>query len=326
MFGSTMLEIVIGMVFVFLTTSLAVTATNELLASLLRWRARDLELGIGRLLDRLADPRLPPPMALLPKFKAHALVQSISREGSFPSYISARTFAQVVLDIAEVGRGAPASAREMRDAIEKSDTLPDHVKKVLGALLVEVESDIRTGMSDLAKLREGVERWFNGAMDRVGGWYKRRAQYVSLALAVVLAAAMNLDSIEMARTLSRDGTLRQSLAAQAAQIAQRAPRVPPAPESNPDAAADTLKAYQDVAAAVRSVDDLGLPLGWCRQLPTIRALRGVAAAGWWLNKVLGLLLTALAASLGAPFWFDVLGKFVSIRSTGKLPDAGTARA
>ena len=39
----------------------------------------------------------------------------------------------------------------------------------------------------------------------------------------------------------------------------------------------------------------------------------------WFHLV-GWLLTALAASLGAPFWFDVLNKFISIRSVGKAPE------
>jgi len=47
--------------------------------------------------------------------------------------------------------------------------------------------------------------------------------------------------------------------------------------------------------------------------------------GWWLwRHLLGFLLTSLAASLGAPFWFDVLNRFVNLRTTGKKPDAGAA--
>jgi hypothetical protein len=36
-------------------------------------------------------------------------------------------------------------------------------------------------------------------------------------------------------------------------------------------------------------------------------------------KLLGLLLTGIAISLGAPFWFDLLNKVVSIRSAGRSP-------
>lgn len=38
-----------------------------------------------------------------------------------------------------------------------------------------------------------------------------------------------------------------------------------------------------------------------------------------ITKILGFILTALAISLGAPFWFDLLKKLVNIRSTGARP-------
>ncbi len=37
----------------------------------------------------------------------------------------------------------------------------------------------------------------------------------------------------------------------------------------------------------------------------------------WVLKALGLLITGLAISQGAPFWFDLLNKFIVIRSTVK---------
>ena len=45
----------------------------------------------------------------------------------------------------------------------------------------------------------------------------------------------------------------------------------------------------------------------------------------WLYKTLGLLITAIAVSLGAPFWFEMLNKLVNLRMSGKLP-AETADA
>jgi hypothetical protein len=34
---------------------------------------------------------------------------------------------------------------------------------------------------------------------------------------------------------------------------------------------------------------------------------------------MGLLMTGLAATQGAPFWFDILGKLVNVRGTGANP-------
>ncbi len=39
-----------------------------------------------------------------------------------------------------------------------------------------------------------------------------------------------------------------------------------------------------------------------------------------MKKLAGLLLTVIALSLGAPFWFDLLKRIISIRSAGVNPD------
>lgn len=40
----------------------------------------------------------------------------------------------------------------------------------------------------------------------------------------------------------------------------------------------------------------------------------------WLTKLLGLVLTGMAAAQGAPFWFDILKKIVNVRGSGVNPD------
>src|SRR5437870_4444360 len=48
---------------------------------------------------------------------------------------------------------------------------------------------------------------------------------------------------------------------------------------------------------------------------------GAPLAGlWWsIQKLVGLLLTGLALSLGAPFWFDLLSKLINLRGAGAKP-------
>ena len=50
-----------------------------------------------------------------------------------------------------------------------------------------------------------------------------------------------------------------------------------------------------------------LPLGWTEAIPYEQ----------WPQRLLGWLITALAVSLGAPFWFDMLGKFMTVRASFK---------
>ncbi len=63
----------------------------------------------------------------------------------------------------------------------------------------------------------------------------------------------------------------------------------------------------------------------------IEAVRSPLGLGWEgvdittfsvydaVSKLLGFLLTAIAVSLGAPFWFDLLRKLVNVRSSGNKP-------
>ena len=74
----------------------------------------------------------------------------------------------------------------------------------------------------------------------------------------------------------------------------------------------------------KRLSELGLPIGWENQGETwpgwSRREPGLSLRNWgnalWAHG-LGWLLTAFAISLGAPFWFDLLNKFIVIRSAVK---------
>ncbi len=88
----------------------------------------------------------------------------------------------------------------------------------------------------------------------------------------------------------------------------------------------------EIVADVDGLAQLGLSLGWkeCPPLPDdwmepykdfvrceMTAQSGDPQVGqFWLTKLMGLLITASAVSLGAPFWFDMLIKLVNLRMAG----------
>jgi len=75
MFGSAILDTAIGLIYVYLVVSLIVSAANELLAALFRWRANNLFLGIRELLQ---DPST---TGLISSFYGHPLIQDALRQG-----------------------------------------------------------------------------------------------------------------------------------------------------------------------------------------------------------------------------------------------------
>ncbi|HUS12711.1 MAG TPA: hypothetical protein VMZ30_19735 [Pyrinomonadaceae bacterium] len=90
MFNSGILDVVIGVIVIFLQLSLVCTAVNELIALMLKKRAKELEKGIGKL---LTNPQL------VDKFYAHPLIKGLRPDERKPSYIPSRTFALALMDI-----------------------------------------------------------------------------------------------------------------------------------------------------------------------------------------------------------------------------------
>jgi hypothetical protein len=284
------------------------------------------------------------------------------------------------------------SVRNMRQMLE---ALPDDdLKTALLTLYQDANNDVE-------KFKESIEVWFNNAMDRVNGWYKRQSQLVISGLALVTAVAMNVDTILILKHLQTYPAAREALVGQAAQFAQKNPvpmpgdltvanqeafsgylQLKPADSErtvaitsdNPDVkvrmpsvkvdkgairvpftvdvdmgprdqpgtatikssdATDEIKLtltpslFKQFDTVQKKVADLTIPVGWVREGTGAEKRNGQVIPGFFefgyqlgllRQHALGWLLTALAATLGAPFWFDMLNRVISIRATGKPPE------
>ena len=284
MFGSTILDAAIAMAFIYLLASLVVSAANELVASMLKLRAKTLTSGIRELLQEQDGS------VLTSTLYQHPLISALSKKGGKPSYIPSRTFVLAFLDvIAPVDANTPRTTEKLQSAI---NDLPNPLKNALTTLFIEADHDVE-------RFKNQLETWFNNTMDRVSGWYKRRTQWIQLVFAIVLAVSLNIDSVHIGKMLfAVHSPLRESLVEQAK---------PFLASHN-----DTL---EHVAAAINSVS---LPIGWAE----FRWKGCDQTAADILAGFPGWLITALAVSLGAPFWFDLLNKFINIRGAGKAPDEG----
>ena len=197
-------------------------------------------------------------------------------------------------------------AKELPDQLANFEAavhrLPDgHTKESLFVLIDKTKREATDIQTQVAKLREEVEGWFNDAMDRVGGWYKRWTQMILLVLSTLIVFSLNVDTLLLVQHLSTDKDLRAS-------ILQKA---------NDTKTLEQLRA--DASA-------LSLPLGWSLSAKDDRRYPWITEDGLsfyivWLcmKKLIGLFLTVAALSLGAPFWFDVLSKFINMRGAGTPP-------
>jgi hypothetical protein len=279
MFGSAILDTAIGLIFVFLVVSLTVSAANELLAALFKWRAKNLFLGIRQLLQ---DPSV---TGLVTRFYEHPLIEGLSAKGRKPSYIPSRTFAVALLDI--VSPTTPANNRTLEDLKAGIEKLPGSLQVTFRVLLDEAGHDIE-------EFKTQLEIWFNSTMERVSGWYKRKTQILQLVLALIIVVLANVDSVRIAKSLSGvNSPLRDSIKDAAHSFIEKN--------------LQQENAQTQLRAATEAIGNLALPIGW-------------ANGGFGPTTVLGWLVTALAATLGAPFWFDLLNRFVNIRASGKAPE------
>lgn len=220
-------------------------------------------------------------------FYDHGLVRfAAAASGTkHPSYLPSRTFATALIGSLDPTKPLPGFA-DVEAAIRG---LP--ASGIRNTLL----SHVSVAQGDLTRLRDELASGFDAAMDRLSGLYKRRLQMCSLIVATTLAVVVNADTCAVTSALWKDTALR-------GQMVAAAPALISVANSPPD-----IDRLADIQDRLRP-----LPLGWHQPAP-----RGFG----WATKIIGLLLTGLAVSLGAPFWFDLLSRFVRLRATGAKPAA-----
>lgn len=301
-----LLSIVIGIVFVLLLFSLLATTVMEMLAGLLTLRGKNL---INAIKSMLGDSETA-------VFTSHQYYKQLGEKANLfrflrknplpPSYIRPGTFTAILMDILQVNTTGQA-----QQAIAN---LPDGKLKDVLAFLY------RESYDDIAVFRQKVEEWFNEVMERASEWYVSSIRIWLFWVGLTIAVSFNVDVINIYTNLSANATLREYMADAAEQFVKTAPE-PKAVDSlavNPDfyaakARFDTL--LNENIAAIRSP----LGLGWDTvQLPEENKNR------WWLYKIIGWLTTALAVSLGAKFWFDLLKQLVNFKSGAGAQTAAAA--
>jgi hypothetical protein len=298
MFGSVILDVAIGLVLVYLLLSLLASAVREALEGWLRMRATNLERGIKELLD--ADDGLVEAVYSHPHVAGlyRGTYEEARKKKQLPTYIPSSNFALAVLDIAARGRDTGAARDAGPDApVLSLAMVRQNVARLENPRIQRlVLSAVDTASGDLATAQRSIEHWFDSGMDRVSGWYKRQTGWILVAIGLVLAVVMNVDSVRLAQTFYHDPAQRQAAVAMAGTITKESSA------GNPAVSDSTILAR---------LDSLQLPIGWSTE-----RLWGVGPEQWWL-RFGGWLFTAIAVSLGAPFWFDLLSRIMVVRSTVK---------
>jgi hypothetical protein len=332
--GSQLLDLAIGATLFFLFISLICSSVREALETVLRSRSRDLERGLRMMLDdpdgtglvsqlfqhglisSLVEDDYDP--TLLKKSLLGALHVPIGKRSMLPSYIPAGQFATALLDIVGQGGGTGVTSPPLNLQTLRSQALLLESPRLQRVVITAIDH----AEGDLQQVKANLVTWFDGVMDRVSGWYKRRTQVMLFAIGLLAAIFLNLDALTVMKRLQNDDAFRQATVASAQSVLSQG-------NTMKDRPSEMLR---------RHLETTGFPIGWRTAavklpligrpvvLPVVTQLcvqpAGAcnyrsAPAATLLLILLGWAITAMAATFGAPFWFDVLGKFMVIRSTIK---------
>lgn len=284
MFGSDVLDILIGLALTYAMLGVICTGLTELVSKAFSQRSKTLEIGIRNLLDDDDASGIAKKLYEHPLIRNLGLNKAGSKKRGKPSYVPSRQFALALFDVI-----APAKDNEsrsfdgLREKIVGADDLDDKLKEPLLALLDRADGD-------LERARKNVEDWFDDGMERVSGWYKRNAQRLTLVFALVATVGLNADTGAIANSIAKNQTTRATIIAAAEGTA-------------------------NTNVVVPEIDELGVPFGWT----TDGEFTPYSHNQRWYGKAVGLFLTTIAVSLGAQFWFDSLGRLMGMRSSGGKP-------
>ena len=244
MFGSTVLEVAIGMTFCYAFVGLLVTTVQEAIASALRLRARTLLTAIKAMFN---DPTF---TALARDLYAHALVNPRddgmapvqSALHNKPSYIAPKHFAMALVDVIQ---SVPNNWAQLGKDIDALDD--PQVRTAMQSIYLRADGNME-------RFQQYLANWFDNTMERVSGTYKRRSAMISLVISLAIAITFNIDSIHLFSTLWQQPTLAAQLKLPAATI------------------------NGDALAALRT-----LPVGWADFPPRLDSAFLVQVAGWLLT-------------------------------------------
>lgn len=273
MFGSQALETAIGLALLFFLLATATSAAVEALSKALKWRHKQLESVIKKMVlgDDSDDINV---TSVLNPLKDTSVYKAISAAAGSAgaSYVSAKSFADAAVELAR-----------------KAENVPEGLRDRLNNLTVDVGED-------LVAVKAGLEHWFDDAMEVLESRYKKWATTWLFVIGLAIAVATNSSAVNVAADLWNDTTTREAVVAAAEGVSS----------AGADAAAIT-----EVANTTEALTQLRLPVGWTGLTP--------GGIDWWVSHLAGWLATAALLMLGAPFWFDLLGKLVSLRTSGKSP-------
>lgn len=323
LFASPLIQAGIGMLTIWFVLAMVCSGLVQLVASAAGFRANNLWQSLATNLSSPSDPR--PAEGTGHKKRSDPvglqalklLVRPELRPGETISYfVSAlpRVEDNSIKRISSIEREAAATAlmkaigRAPEPGADAKTRQEQFAKTPLGLDVAGLEPNLQ---NDDQRLRLWFIVWFDDQSVRLQRSYRRKIRWWAALAAVIVIGVTGLNSLDVADSLYTQPTRRTLLLAQAQQIdgeteASLCPSAGPATRSDPAKCTD---------AAAASISSLGSPF-WREKAP--------ASARGWLLLLVGVGLSLGACIAGAPFWYDVLKRFMGIKTIATNPLSPTA--
>ncbi len=329
----SVLNIALGLFFVYLLLSLLVSDLQEFLSTFF-WdsRAKSLKGSIASILgDKMTESLYNHP--LIQSLKDYKIGQGDQFFG--PSYIPQSIFAAALIDLIVEQSSVELNLLELQskqfiDLLNLSQIQallsPETIKlfKVLAVRAALKQDEFKTY---LEALEAEIMNWFSQTMERASGVYKRQVKWKILGLGFLLAVILNADTLNIATRLYKEPFLQIQLIQTLDGFYDR--QIFSSIDQSLDLS-EPQKSSENLAQYFNEfiLDWSSLPLGWTKsnlneQFSLLRSgyqQEGVMKRGQISLEIaqvlLGWILTAIAISMGATFWFDILKKLINVRNTG----------
>ena len=351
------LETAISLVFVLLIFSVIAYVLQELVAINLQYRAKVLQRALTQLFgpiqskgrNFLINQLSTSTVSGIQLFYNHAQITTLKKNpGRLPAYIPPGNFAMAVLDLVSQAHPNLDALSVIKTNLAANPGISGQISTIL--------KNLASTSTSVQELQHKLETWYSDYMDRVNGWYKSHTLLSMRLIALGVTLFFNLNILTLAKTIYLDSDMRGKLVKMAEQVADDprsfmemygstiqsqitaidstyAPRI---------RSADSLTTIKLTAAILsekgklvdsftkvrlhaidtitRDISSLGIPLGWKQNWSaSLYNKKNSLDCGAVFFLILGWLITAGCISMGAPFWFDLLGKVVNLRRTGIKP-------
>ena len=331
MTGNVALDIAIGLVFTYLLYSLFASIIMEIVLVFLGIRAWNLRFSIYRMLrDEKSYGRLlgffittgnslliwagftPNKRSFLfNKFFRRPNIKRLAEGGFFskPSYLSSENFSKALVESLKEGQIGTNELSKIQQGINNIPAKTNReTKEHIQGLLEEANNDLK-------KFKFLLEQWYDDTQERAIGWFKRKTQVILLFIGFYLATAFNLNTIDIAKKLSVDKEARDQMVQLAIAYTEKYNQSNDGTKVDYKDQLDSLnQARKFIQTEINQANSVLAIKAPETMNPMYKCFWEPLECGFG-----GILLTALAISLGAPFWFDLLNRFVKLRSAVQQP-------